>query len=98
VAQFFVVIHNQAKYQNRYDGLTTRFETASTRLEAVMKEIHLKQMQRADYEAFLAAFEKLPDQVTEFELGAWYSLADHITVYGRKDIRVTFKNGQEISS
>ena len=48
------------------------------------------------YEAFLTAFEKLPDQVTEFELDAWYSLADHITVYGRKDIRVTFKNGQEI--
>jgi hypothetical protein len=51
---------------------------------------------RADYEAFLAAFEKLPDQVTEFEFGAGYSLADHIVVYGRKDIRVTFKNGQEI--
>lgn len=48
------------------------------------------------YEAFLTAFEKLPDQVTEFDLDAWYSLADHITVYGRKDIRVTFKNGQEI--
>ena len=87
---------DQAEYQKRYDGLTTRFESASARLEAVMKEIHLKQTQRADYEAFLAAFEKLPDQVTEFELGAWYSLADHIAVYGRKDIRVTFKNGQEI--
>ena len=63
-----------------------------------MQEIHQKQTQRADYEAFLTAFEKLPDQVTEFEPGAWYSLVDHITVYDRKDIRVTFKNGQEISA
>ena len=63
-----------------------------------MQEIHLKQTQRADYEAFLAAFEKLTDQVTEFEAGAWYSLADYITAYGRNDIRVTFKNGQEISA
>lgn len=87
---------DQADYQKRYAGLTARFETANARLETVMQEIHRKQTQRADYEAFLTAFEKLPDQVTEFELDAWYSLADHITVYGRKDIRVTFKNGQEI--
>lgn len=89
---------DQAEYQKRYDSLTARFEDASSRLDAVVQEIRLKQTQRADYEAFLRAFEKLPTQVLDFDLDAWYSLSSHVTVYSPKDIRIMFKNGQEISA
>ena len=34
--------------------------------------------------------------LVEFCEDDWYSLADSITVYSRKDIRVLFKNGSEI--
>ena len=33
-----------------------------------------------------------------FDEGAWYALVDHATVYGRDDVRFTFKNGMEIKA
>ena len=53
---------DQAEYQKRYDALTQRFDKAKARLEEVTEEISQKQTQRANYEAFLKAFERLPDQ------------------------------------
>ncbi len=61
-------------------------------------EIHEKKTQRASYEAFLKAFEKLPDQLTEFTLASWNGLVDYATVYAEGDIRFTFKNGQEVKA
>jgi hypothetical protein len=90
------VAQDQTEYQKRYDALTQRFEKAKSRLEAVAEEIHQRQTQRANYEAFLKAFEKLPDQLTEFALETWHSLVDFATVYSENDIRFTFKNGQEV--
>ena len=90
------VAQDQTEYQKRYDALTQRFEKAKSRLEAVAGEIHQRQTQRANYEAFLKAFEKLPDQLTEFALETWHSLVDFATVYSENDIRFTFKNGQEV--
>lgn len=89
---------DQTEYQKRYDGLTQRFDKAKARLEAVMQEIHEKQIQRANYEAFLTAFEKLPAQITEFSLDSWHSLVDYVTVYAEGNILVTFKNGQEVKA
>nr|DAO67646.1 MAG TPA: integrase [Caudoviricetes sp.] len=90
------VAQDQTEYQKRYDALTQRFEKAKSRLEAVAEEIHQRQTQRANYEAFLKAFEKLPDQLTVFALETWHSLVDFATVYSENDIRFTFKNGQEV--
>ena len=89
---------DQAEYQKRYDALTQRFDKAKARLEAVAAEIHEKKTQRASYEAFLKAFEKLPDQLMEFTLDNWNGLVDHATVYAEDDIRFTFKNGQEVKA
>lgn len=89
---------DQTEYQKRYDGLTQRFDKAKARLEAVMQEIHEKQIQRANYEAFLTAFEKLPAQITEFSLDSCHSLVDYVTVYAEGNILVTFKNGQEVKA
>ena len=38
----------------------------------------------------------MPDVVDSFDEGAWYALVDYVTVYGRDDVRFTFKNGVEI--
>ena len=51
-----------------------------------------------NYEAFLKAFEKLPDQLPEFTLETWHGLVDYVTVYAEDDIRFTFKNGQEVKA
>ena len=89
---------DQTEYQKRYDALTQRFDKAKARLETVMEEISQRQTQRAAYEAFLTAFEKLPDTLTEFTLDNWHGLVDYATVYAKDDIRFTFKNGQEVKA
>ena len=49
-------------------------------------------------EDFLTAFEKTTDTLTEFSVEAFSSLVEFIAVYSEKDIRVTFRNGQEIKA
>ena len=87
---------DQTDYQKRYSTLTARFEKAKTRLETVMDELQQLQTKRAEIDAFLKAFEQLPDALMEFSPESWHSLVDFATVYGVDDIRFTFKNGQEI--
>ena len=47
-------------------------------------------------ENFMKVLRSLPEQVEIFDEGTWYALCDHITIYGKDDIRVTFQNGMEI--
>lgn len=42
--------------------------------------------------------EGMPNAVDRFDEGAWYALVDYATVYGRDDVRFTFKNGMEIKA
>ena len=86
---------DQAEYQKRYDDLSDRFDKAKARLDAVTGEINDKKMRKAKIEAFLNELKRL-DGVTEFQPKLWYSLADYMTVYGKDDVRVTFKDGTEI--
>ena len=53
---------------------------------------------KAGIEDFLTAFEKTTDTLTEFSVEAFSSLVEFIAVYSEKDIRVTFRNGQEIKA
>ena len=52
--------------------------------------------QRQMMENFMETLRFLPEQVEIFDEGTWYALCDYITVYGKDDIRVTFRNGTEI--
>ncbi len=38
----------------------------------------------------------LPQQVDYFDEGAWYAMVGFVTVYGKEDVRITFKNGMEV--
>lgn len=49
-------------------------------------------------EAFMKSFEALPDQLTTFTVDSWLALTNYITVYSADDIRVTFRNHQEIQA
>ena len=83
---------DQDYYQNRYDSLSKRFEEAKAKLDAVTEEIRKLKNSRADMEAFMKEFEG----TESFSMDCWNRLADHATVYSISDIRVTFKNGQEV--
>lgn len=90
------VAQNQGEYVKRYDALVGRFETAKARLEEVQAAITEKQAQRKMMENFMEVLRGLPEQVDYFDEGAWYAMVDFVTVYGKEDVRFTFKNGMEI--
>ena len=54
-----------------------------------------KQTRQATIEAFLNEVKRL-EGVSEFQPALWNSLADHMTVYSKDDVRVAFKDGTEI--
>jgi len=57
-----------------------------------------KQAQRKMMENFMDVLRGLPEQVDYFDEGAWYAMVDFATVYGKEDVRITFKNGMEVST
>lgn len=87
---------DQGEYQKRYDGLTARFNAAKARFNAVDDAIHSKQSRRATIEAFLATLAEA-NLVDKFDTALWCGLVDFVTVYSADDVRVTFKNGMEIT-
>ncbi len=47
-------------------------------------------------ENFMEELRNLSEQVDYFDEGAWYAMVDFVTVYGKEDVRCTFKDGMEI--
>lgn len=91
------IAQDQSEYQKRYNFLVQRFETVNAKLEKILVAISKSKAQRQMMENFIEVLRSLPEQVEIFDEGAWYTLCDYITVYGKNDIRVTFRNGTEIS-
>lgn len=89
---------DQESYQKKYDDLTARYEAGKKKLQEVTEKISQLQSQKGNVEEFLKAFEKAPDSLTEFNQESFNELCDYITVYSDDDIRVTFRNGQEIKA
>ena len=90
------IAQNQGEYAKRYDALVEQFETAKGRLDEVQAAITQKQAQRKMMENFMEELRKLPEQVDYFDEAAWYAMVDFVTVYGKDDVRFTFKNGMEV--
>lgn len=87
---------DQEEYQARYNALADRFDKAKERLEAVSMEITEKQARREMAEQCLAEIAKQEGVISEFDADLWYALVDYVTVYGKEDVRFTFKDGTEI--
>ena len=92
------IAQNQGEYAKRYDALVGRFEMAKARLEEVQAAITEKQAQRKMMENFMDELWGLPEQVDYFDEAAWYAMVNFMTVYGKDDMRFTFKNGMEIKA
>ena len=89
---------DQKAYQKKYDDLTARYETLKARLDELNEQISQTQAQKAGVEDFLTAFEKMPEQLTEFSLDNFNALTDYLTVNSEGNIDVTFRNGQTIKA
>ena len=87
---------DQDEYIERYNGLVSRYETVKARFDEVAQTIVDKADRKKLLEQFLHTVET-QEPVTQFDERLWSSLVDFVTVYSEKDIRVTFKDGTEIS-
>lgn len=90
------IAQDQSEYAKRYDALAERFDAAKAQFDRVQAAITQKQAQHKMMENFMAELQRLPDMIDYFDEGAWYALVDFIMVYGKDDVRFTFKNGMEI--
>jgi regulator of replication initiation timing len=87
---------DQSEYQERYEALVARYDTAKARFEDVSELVSGKKARGKLAEAFIAELGKRDGLVTEFDERLWFGLVDFATVYGENDVRFTFKDGTEV--
>lgn len=87
------VVMDQAVYQERYGGLSNRYYGIEAQISEVKHVIQDRRYRKTKTELFLKGLKNQEGLVTEFSDHLWHSLTDHAEVYGKDDIRFTFKNG-----
>ncbi len=90
------IAQNQAEYQERYNDLVSRYEAVKAKHDATVEAIQAKRLKAETLEAFAKALRNRDTALTEFDAGLWGTLVEYMTVYGKGDIGVTFRDGTEI--
>lgn len=90
------IAQDQTDYQQRYNELVSRYDAARARYDEVEKSIKARKFKAERLDSFAKAIEAQDTVVSEFDEGLWGTLVDFMTVYGKDDIGVTFKDGTEI--
>ncbi len=87
---------DQENYKARFEVLSQRYIRGNDELATLDEAVLDRQYRRTKTELFIKELKKMEGLVTEFSDGLWYSLIDHATVHGKKDVRFMFKSGVEI--
>jgi len=88
---------NQEEYQERYNALLKRYDNAKAHFEELERSISDNLARSKTMECFIKTLKNQSEPVIEFDEMLWGSLLDVITVYGKEDIRLKFKDGTEIT-
>ena len=96
IAQNARVAQNQDEYNARYDEMVSRYETTKAERDRVASEIRQRGIRRREFDRFIATLESLPGTITEFDEALWGSLVEHVTVYGKDDLRFMLPCGVEM--
>ena len=90
------IAQNQTDYQKRYDELVDRYDEVKGKYDATVQSIQSKNAKAERLDACAKALENRDEALTKFDEGLWGTLVECMTVYGKSDISVTFKDGTEI--
>ena len=90
------IAQDQTDYQQRYNELVSRYDATKVRYDEVEKSIKARKLKAEKLDSFAKAIKTQGTVVMEFDEGLWGTLVDFMTVYGKDDIGVTFKDGTEI--
>ena len=88
---------DQSEYQDRYNALVARFETAKARFNEVSELVSSKKARLKLVEAFISELAKHDGLVAEFDEWLWFSLVDFATVGADGEVQITFKDGSEVT-
>ena len=78
-----------------YEGILSQMAECRKAISETAARILEAKKRKVEIEAFMESLAQ-QDRIHCFEESQFRALVDHITVYSRTDIRVTFKNGMEI--
>ena len=98
IAENARVALDQKEYKARFDELSQRFETLEKQHKELERQIADWVSRRVAMYKFIGVLKKQKDLITEFDPSLWGALLDHATIYGKDDIRFTFKDGTEINA
>lgn len=87
---------DQTEYQERFNSLSSRFESAKEKYTAVTAQISDKQSRKAQMDDFLKLLKAQDGKLTDFSDSLWLGLLDYVTIYADGRMTFTFKNGATI--
>ena len=87
---------DQAAYQERYDALVARYETAHARLGEIEKARSERRAKRASIKWFLRTLQKQDDLVEEFDEELWYTTVERLEAFQDGRLCVVFRDGGEV--
>lgn len=91
-------VQDQEVYQQNYDALESRFEEEQKRLETAQTKLNEINAAKDSIQSFLKSLSAQENLLTEFDEQLFCALVDHLTVFSRDEIRVTFRDGTEITA
>jgi site-specific DNA recombinase len=87
---------DQREYQERYNGLVARYETAKKRLDVIADEKQARMAKRENISRFLDNLRHQDGIIEVFDEELWYATVEWIAVHPTNELTFTFKNGTEI--
>lgn len=97
IAENARVAQDQTEYDRKYNELVNRYEDTKKKYDRACAAIKRRTARNQQLDSFIENLQK-QDLIKAFDERLWCSLVEFITVYGKGDIRVTFKDGTEIKA
>ncbi len=91
-------VMDQDRYKEAYAELEDEYDRIKAETDKLSAKIADSLRRRAGFEALITILETKQEFIEEFDESVWRGLVDHITVYSKEDIRITFKDGREIKA
>jgi len=87
---------DQGDYARRYNALRERYETEKVRGDDLAAQRRERVAKRARIRKFMEDLRKRENLITDFDEHAWNTLAEAMTVHGKDNLVVRFRDGSEI--
>ena len=87
---------NQDDYSRRYNALRKRYESEKSQHDGLMSQRRERVAKRARIRRFLESLRKQENLITDFDVHAWNTLVESVTVHSKENLVVRFQDGSEV--